>query len=302
MNPGGPDQFRIEPDQFFGAYQITSKVSSIALNKGGANAMKKVVFTFMLLSFSIITACSDKEEKPNVPNKPQEEQQSQENQQESSKPNKENTVASITQAGALKNVKDQLKTELPITLPKGLPITEGTFLTATTKAEANEVEIVFFESKEYLPINDIKLKQPDRATVIARLLVKQYESADEASKQISFENYHQNGGQEVDLSSNIKGYQDAGAGSLWTGWNEGRWAIATQTRTDNPEAGVKLAKQAVQFLESHMLPIPKQHGSAHLDVYESGNLIVWQDDKLVYTLDSIKEPLKALEMATAFYH
>jgi len=274
----------------------------IKKNKG-AYMMKKSLFALMLLSLSIISACSDEEEKPNVPNKPQEEgQQSHENQQESSKPNKENTVASITQAGALKNVKDQLNTDLPITLPKGLPITEGTFLTATTKAEANEVEIVFFESKEYLPINDIKLKQPDRATVIARLLVKQYESADEASEQIAFENFSQKGGQEVNLGSNIKGYQDAGAGSLWTGWNEGRWAVATHTRTDNPEAGVKLAKQAVQFLESHMLPIPKQHGSARLDVYESGNLIVWQEDKLVYTLDSIKEPLKALEIAAAFYH
>ncbi|MGE7694881.1 hypothetical protein ACQKNC_12270 [Lysinibacillus sp. NPDC094177] len=265
--------------------------------------MKKVFFTFMLLSFSIVGACSDKEEKPNVPNKPQEEEhQSHENQQESPKTNKEDTVASITQAGVLKNIKDQLKTNLPITLPKGLPITEGAFLTATTKAETNQVEIVFLESKEYLPINDIKLKQPDRATVIARLSVQQYESTDETNKQISFENFSQNGGQEVDLGFNIKGYQDAGVGSLWTGWNEGRWAVATHTRTDNPETGVKLAKQAVQFLETHMLPIPKQNGFAHLDVYESGNLIVWQDGKLVYTLDSIKNPLKALEIATAFYH
>ncbi|MGE7946072.1 hypothetical protein [Lysinibacillus sp. NPDC093688] len=277
--------------------------------------MKKILFTCMLLSFSIVSACSDKEEKPNVPNKPQEEQQanvpnnsqeeqqqSHEHQQEPPKTNKENTVASNTQAGALKNIKDQLKTNLPITLPKGLPITKGTFLTATTKAEANQVEIVFLESKEHLSINDSKLKQPDRATVIARLSVQQYESTDEANEQISFENYSQNGGQKVDLGYNIKGYQDAGVGSLWTGWNEGRWAIATHTRTENPEAGVKLAKQAVQFLETHMLPIPKQNGFARLDVYESGNLIVWQEGKLVYTLDSIKDPLKALEIATAFYH
>lgn len=265
--------------------------------------MKKILFTCMLLSFSIVSACSDKEEKPNVPNKPQEEQQqSHEHQQKPPKTNNENTVTSNTQAGALKNIKDQLKTNLPITLPKRLPITKGSFLTATTKAEANQVEIVFLESKEYVPINDSKLKQPDKAAVIARLSVTQYKNTDEANKQISFENYSQNGGQEVDLGYNIKGYQDAGVGSLWTGWNEGRWALATHTRTENPEAGVKLAKQAVQFLETHMLPIPKQNGFARLDVYESGNVIVWQDGKLVYTLESIKDPLKALEIATAYYH
>ncbi|UPW81478.1 hypothetical protein [Lysinibacillus sp. Ag94] len=299
--------------------------------------MKKILFIPMLLSFSIISACSDKEETPNVPSKPQEEQQSnvpsksqkeqqsnapsksQEEQQsnepnksqeahlsienqEPSKTNKGNTEASLTQADVLKNIKSQLKTNLSITLPKGLPISDGTFLTATTKAEANQVEILFFESKKYLPINDPKLQNSKTATVIARLVVKQYQNAKEANEQIAFVNFSQNGGQEVDLGYNIKGYQDAGAGSLWTGWNEGRWAIETHTRTDNPKAGVKLAKQAVQFLETHMLPIPKQNGFARLDVYKSGSLIVWQDEKLVYTLDSIKEPLKALEMTTAFYH
>ncbi|MFJ6209454.1 hypothetical protein [Lysinibacillus sp. NPDC092081] len=284
--------------------------------------MKKILFTFMLLSFSILSACTDKEEpvpnksqeeqsntpnksqeeqQPNVPNKPQEEErQSHENQQEP--PKTENTVASNTQAGALKNIKDQLKTNLPIILPKGLPITKGTFLTATTKAEANQVEVLFFESKEYLPINDRKLKNSQTATIIARLVVKQYQNPKEANEQISYQNFSQNGGQKVDLGYNFKGYQDAGVGSLWTGWNEGRWALATHTRTDNPEAGLKLAKQAVQFLEAHMLPIPKQNGFVRLDVYKSGNTIVWQDEKLVYTLDSIKEPLKALEIATAFYH
>lgn len=49
-----------------------------------------------------------------------------------------------------------------------------------------------------------------------------------------------------------------------------------------------------------MLPIPKQNGFARLDVYKSGNIIVWQDGKFVYTLDLIQEPLKALEIAAAF--
>lgn len=270
--------------------------------------MKKLLFALMLFSFTIISACSDSDEKNNT--QPEKDLPSQENQQapekQNEKPetndNNENTVASITQAEALKNIKEQLNTKLPIYLPAKLPVPEGAFLTATTKAENQQIEIIFYESEQYLPINDIKLKNPESATVLARLTVKQYGSTKEANEQISFENFSKNGGQEVDLGYKIKGYQDAGVGSLWTGWNEGRWAIATHTRTNNPEAGVKLAKQAVQFLETHMLPVPKQNGSAHLDVYETGNLIVWQDEALVYTLDSIKDPLKTLEIATAFYH
>lgn len=102
-----------------------------------------------------------------------------------------------------------------------------------------------------MPLNDRKLKNPQNATIIARLVVKQYPNAKVANEQISFVNYSQNGGQKVDLGYDIIGYQDAGAGSLWTGWNEGRWALATHTRTDNPNAGVKLAKQAVNFRNTY---------------------------------------------------
>ena len=44
-------------------------------------------------------------------------------------------------------MKDQLKTNFPIILPKELPITKGTFLTATTKVEANQVEVLFLKVK-----------------------------------------------------------------------------------------------------------------------------------------------------------
>ncbi|KOY80336.1 hypothetical protein I6G82_20990 [Lysinibacillus macroides] len=244
--------------------------------------MKRTIVIMFLLSMSIIGACSDNGKNQDHISVAQS--------------SKENNVASIE---ALQHIKDELNTAIPIKMPTMLPVAEDAFLTATTRAEENQIEIIFYESKEDLPINDLRLK--DSATVIGRLLVKQYQSAEGASAQIAYNDFSQNGGQEVDLGYSIKGYQDAGAGALWTGWNEGRWALATHTRTDNPEAGVQLAKQVVEYLESHMLPIPKQYGMAQLDVYQSGNLIVWQDERLVYTLDSIQDPLQALEIAMAFY-
>ncbi|MGN4123804.1 hypothetical protein ACMGD3_02055 [Lysinibacillus sphaericus] len=261
---------------------------------------KRLLLPLLLISASLVGACTtDNDGNTKIQNSQQEENH-QNDKTDTSETKSEETVAAITQAEALKNVKEQLETEVAVVLPKELPITEGTFLTATTKVEGTQVEIVFFESEKYMPINDIKLKNSTDATVIAKLLVTQYGSVAEASEQIAFEDYSQYGGQQVDLGYNIKGYQDAGAGSVWTGWNEGRWALAAHTRTDNPQAGVKLAKQAVKYLETHTLPIPNQNGFAHLDVYKSGNLIVWQDGKLVYALDSIKEPMTALAIATAF--
>ncbi len=89
--------------------------------------MKKLLFALMLFSFTIISACSDSDEKNNT--QPEKDLPSQENQQapekQNEKPetndNNENTVASITQAEALKNIKEQLNTKLPRLTPVRLP-------------------------------------------------------------------------------------------------------------------------------------------------------------------------------------
>lgn len=248
----------------------------------------------------MLAACSEKDTNTVEPDQPQQEQQSTENQDGASGTKQEDTVSSVTQAEALKTIKEQLGTDLAIDLPNNLPLTKGAFLTATTTATDKQAEILFLESKDFIPVNDVKLKDASAATPIAKLTVKLFDSIDEASKQIAYEDYSKNGGQQVALGHNLTGYQDAGAGSLWTGWNEGRWALATRTRTENSAAGVDLAKQAVEYLESHTLPIPHENGLVHLDVEQSGNLIVWQDGKLVYTLDSIKDPMQALAIAAAF--
>ncbi|MFJ7669175.1 hypothetical protein ACIQXI_19050 [Lysinibacillus sp. NPDC097195] len=266
--------------------------------------MKKLIFTSVLM-VSMLAACSEKDTNTVEPDQPQQEQQSNEqqgteNQDGASGTTQEDTVSSVTQAEALNTIKEQLGTDLAIDLPNNLPLSKGAFLTATTTATDKQAEILFLESKDYIAVNDAKLKNASAATTIAKLTVKLYDSIDEASKQVAYEDYSKNGGQQVAIGHNLTGYQDAGAGSLWTGWNEGRWALATRTRTDNSAAGVDLAKQAVEYLESHTLPIPHENGMVHLDVYQSGNLIVWQDGKLVYTLDSIKDPMQALAIAAAF--
>ncbi len=136
--------------------------------------------------------------------------------------------------------------------------------------------------------------------MIAKYYVKKYNSEKEANDVIGFEDFSKAGGQKVNLGHNIGGYQDAAAGSLFTGWNEGRWALATQTRTTSPENGLDLAKQAVEFLEKNTLPIPKPNGSIHLSAMSpTGNVIKWQDNTIVYSLENVKDPMESLKIATS---
>ena len=202
----------------------------------------------------------------------------------------------MTQAEVIDAVKTDLKTDLTKMLPSELPLEEGKYLTATTKSDANNYEVIFYESDVPIAINHETLADDQ---IIARLKAQKYESIQEASEQVGFENFSELGGQPIDLGFGITGYQDAGAGSMWTSWNEGRWAIAARTHTSEGEKGVKLAKEATEFLETHTLPIPKPNGFAHIDVYQSDNRIIWQKESTVYMIEEVKDPIIALEIATS---
>lgn len=206
----------------------------------------------------------------------------------------------LTQDEVLKAIKTQLKTDLSKILPSQLPLDKGKHLTATTKSTANYYQVVFMESDKPIAINNKALKDKQQATVIARLKVTKYASMTKSNEQIAYEDYSNLGGQKVDLGYGISGYQDAGAGSAFVSWNEGRWALTARARTTDAKQGVKLAKEATKFLETNTLPIPKPNGLVHLDVEQSGNRITWQKEKIVYLIDQVKNPMNALKIATSF--
>lgn len=206
------------------------------------------------------------------------------------------TKPAMTQAEIIEAVKTDLKTDLTKLLPSELPLEKGKYLTATTKSDESNYEVVFYESVDPVAINQENLED---GQIIARFYAQKYESVQEASEQVAFENFSELGGQTINLGYGITGYQDAGAGSMWTSWNEGRWAIAAHTHTSEGESGEKLAKEATEFLESHTLPIPKPNGFAHIDVYQLDNRITWQKENIVYMIDEVKDPMIALEIATS---
>lgn len=154
------------------------------------------------------------------------------------------TKPAMTQAEVIEAVKTDLKTDLTKLLPSELPLENGKHLTATTKSDASYYEVVFYESVN--PV-DISHESLENGQIIARFNAQKYESVQEASEQVAFENFSELGGQTINLGYGITGYQDAGAGSMWTSWNEGRWAIAAHTHTSEGESGEKLAKKLLNF-------------------------------------------------------
>lgn len=203
------------------------------------------------------------------------------------------------QADTIASIRKQIKTDLPILLPNQLPIKMGKYLTATTTLKKDQFTVVFYETNKQLSINDPSLKKMSK-DIVAKYKAVNYNSLNQANDQISFEDYSKVGGQRVNLGYHIMGYQDAGAGSLWTSWNEGRWALATHTRTANSERGLELAKQAVAFLEKNLLPIPKPNGSIRLDAMKSTeNNVRWQNKTIVYSIEKVKNPIDVLKIATS---
>lgn len=178
---------------------------------------------------------------------------------------------------------EQLKERLP-DWPLALPswtTEESQHIGAAVIEEVDQVEIQFYKTEEPMRLDDPALISLQKT---ALLTIQRFSSTEEANGQIGFQKYEVAGGRPIDLGHGITGYQDAGAGSLFTSWNEGRWAIVTRTMIDAAEDGEQLARETVVFLEEHTLPIPHEHGSLHLDVHEKGSLAKWQKENLVYGL------------------
>ena len=91
----------------------------------------------------------------------------------------------------------------------------------------------------------------------------------------------------------------------WFGyeWQEGRWTILTQFwGKANTPVGVKVAKNMVAFLHTHMLPAPQNKGiivaaqpSISSSVDYVSNTIAWQVGNHVYELKETGNPVTALK-------
>jgi hypothetical protein len=272
--------------------------------------MKRITFVCSAVAaLLLVNACSADEEAPQKSeqmnnkevDKSKEAKQEQNDNAQENQDQQSNKDVTLTEEEVLAAIKDQIDTQIPIVLPKMLPLKMDEHLTATTKSDPAGYQVMFFTSTKPIPINNEKLKNnSSEATPLARLTVHKYNSLKDADEQIAYEDFSKIGGQKIDLGHNITGYQDAGAGSLWINWNEGRWSLTSHTQTSRPEDGEQLSRDAVEYLETHTLPIPKPHGYVHVDATGKDNRILWQNGTTVYTLDQFNDPMSALIIATMF--
>ena len=243
----------------------------------------------------VMTACGKDETEVQPQNDEQivEEVEAAEDQEEQSTENDGAVEANSSEADS-NSLQSAIPSEWDVTLPTDFPVTEGKHLTAITSSEKDEVTYEFYETDQELPINDPNVKKSGQ--FIGNLVITKYETAEAAGEEIIQTVFAD--GEPVDLGHGITGYQDGGAGSLFTSWNEGRWAITARSTTEKSEESLATAKETVEFLETNMLPIPKEYGHLHVDAEESGSLAKWQKQNIVYTLTDFGD--KTLDWLVTF--
>jgi hypothetical protein len=211
----------------------------------------------------------------------------------------------LTQAEVIQAVKKQINTNLSIKLPSQLPLQKNHHLTAVTKSNTSSYEVAFYESKEPIPINNSKLTNSSDVKKIAIVKAIQYPSEKEAKTNVNYQPL-QTGTPKIDLGFGIDGYKDAGAGSAFTTWHEGRWSMIVRNRNNEEDnaAGLKMAKEIVKKLEKQLLPIPHQIGAGSFNTNkENGaeaNRIAWQEKTIVYEV-SMSDPFQLVDTITQHF-
>ena len=185
-------------------------------------------------------------------------------------------------------------------IPTNIPLTEGVFPTAYTSETDMGIQIDFYATTENVAYGDERLANGefDDAKVVS-VTIDNYESNEAAAEQISQNNYAEIGGEEINMGYGITGYQDAGAGQISTGWNEGRWDFASQGPNDGKNQGLEIALGVVEYLENNLLPAPEDYGMGRFSVSNpESNQLAFQKGNKVITIDGNTNPYKLLEMAT----
>nr|WP_239644645.1 hypothetical protein [Enterococcus crotali] len=164
-----------------------------------------------------------------------------------------------TPAKQAETVLSQLSKDFPNNrLPQAI-LTSKTpeYLTAATTRAADQenFRILYYAEDHGITVNDTVVNdlQP-----IASFEKKSYTSNDEAANAVN--QIIDNGGRQIDLGYGITGYQQGAAGSSYLSWQEGNWSLVVRASNIGGEVAEPLAKEAVAYLETAMLPAPQSRG------------------------------------------
>ncbi|MED4225420.1 hypothetical protein [Neobacillus cucumis] len=207
-----------------------------------------------------------------------------------------------TKQEALNNIAMQLKTKVPLMMPKNVPVDAGKYLTATTTSQAWYYQIKLYESD--IPVN-INSQDAAKGTLIATVEGTEYKDIASAEKAINGYTQADISQNSIDLGQGIKGTMDGATGHSYILWNEGRWSINVDSPNDPTYQnkiypnGLKLAQKIVAYLNDHTLPAPQKNGVITIRNWqqEPETTIEWQYHEMTYQITS-PDPIKALEVAT----
>lgn len=254
-----------------------------------------------------LSACSDAENKDKVEIPPSAEEDSNEETEQDldveegveSPEENEEAPKEMTTKEIVAEIRDTINADIEVELPKDVKVAEGKHLSAMTTSNTGSYEVAFYETDEPIDINDAQLEESEPI-----MLVKgaSYASTEEAKEQIGYQEI-QDGMPEVDLGYDITGYQDAGAGSSFITWHEGRWSMIVRARNDEAgnAAGLDLSKEIVEKLETQSLPVPHENGAGTFSSWDHDevdtNRIAWQEEAVVYEV-SMADPLALIDCVT----
>ncbi|MBA3927852.1 hypothetical protein [Listeria rustica] len=214
-------------------------------------------------------------------------------------------IPTLTQKDVLATVKSKLSSDVVVMLPKAVPLSSDKhYLSAKTSDSEDAYQVIFYETKAPISVNSSDLKDTSKATPIATVSGKLYATEEAAAEATGHMNDVNTGVNGVDLGSGITGYSDAGAGSTFLNWAEGRWSMGVRNTTSaDPQDSIDLAKKVVAVLEEETLPAPHQVGGMKLEAAPNkaeGNIISWQDGKTDYTVSDFTDPLDGVHITTSF--
>ncbi len=107
--------------------------------------------------------------------------------------------------------------------------------------------------------------------------------------------------QTVNLGPGITAKEDGALSHAGLQWHEGNWTVEVLWFGVN-QGGEQLARNVVEYLHTHMLPVPKNTGTIIISsvdwtssTLQSETTIAWQEDNVMSQLETLESPLQALQ-------
>ncbi|HEU5140205.1 MAG TPA: hypothetical protein VFT51_09530 [Bacillales bacterium] len=230
---------------------------------------------------------------------------------DSSSPNSGNeeaqTLNEYSSKAVIQKSMQTLETSVPKVAPTNIPINDGLYLTSNTKAASDSYEVRLYQVSQPIPINSPKnLEKVDPENQLGVFGGTLYEDQEKAAGQVRYFKV-ENGN--LDIGYDIMAREGAGAGHVYISWNEGRWLFQIDSPT-NPDylfdgygTRKEVAKNIVAFLEENWNPPPPsdQYGYINVSLWKDshGITIRWQEDRMVYHIQTHQSPLAGMKMAVS---